>query len=169
VVFLDKRRIPVEIEMSGEGEATVWAPSLVSDKLTVRTAWHPGQHLFEAQIDGRSVALEFSDRTEGYLLRHRGFKAVGIVCTPRSAELHVRLPEKEKPDTAKLVVSPMPGLVVAIEVAEGQEVKTGEPLIIVEAMKMENVLRAETDGTIKSIKVEPGASVAADELMIEFE
>ena len=172
VVFLDKRRIPVEIEMPNDdegGEATVWAPSLVSERLSVSTAWRPGQHLFEAVIDGQPVAVAFADRTEGYLLRHRGFKAVGIVCTPRSAELHVRLPEKEKPDTAKLVVSPMPGLVVAIEVAEGQAVKAGEPLVIVEAMKMENVLRAETDGTIKSIKVEPGASVAADELMIEFE
>jgi len=169
VVFLDKRRIPVEIEMTGEGEASVWAPSLVSDKLTVTTAWHPGQHLFEAEIDGNPVALEFADRTEGYLLRHRGFKAVGIVCTPRSAELHVRLPEKEKPDMAKLVVSPMPGLVVSIDVTEGQAVKTGEPLIVVEAMKMENVLRAETDGTIKAVNVQPGNSVAADELMIEFE
>ena len=169
VVFLDKRRIPVEIEMTGRGEATVWAPSLASDRLSVKTGWRPGLHLFEAEIDGRPVALEFADRTEGYLLRHRGFKAVGLVCTPRSAELHVRLPEKEKPDLAKLVVSPMPGLVVAIDVAEGQEVKTGEPLIVVEAMKMENVLRAETDGVIKSIKVTAGASVAADELMIEFE
>jgi propionyl-CoA carboxylase alpha chain len=169
VVFLDKRRIPVEIEMTGEGAATVWAPSLVSEKLTVTTGWRPGRHLFEAAINGEPVALEFADRTEGYLLRHRGFKAVGLVCTPRSAELHVRLPEKEKPDLAKLVVSPMPGLVVAIDVEEGQDVKTGEPLIVVEAMKMENVLRAETDGTIKAIRVAPGASVAADELMIEFE
>ena len=102
-------------------------------------------------------------------MRHRGFTATAIVCTPRSAELHVRLPEKEKPDMAKLVVSPMPGLVVTVEVEEGQAVKTGEPLIIVEAMKMENVLRAETDGTIKSVKVQAGNSVAADELMIEFE
>ncbi|WP_203292230.1 biotin/lipoyl-containing protein, partial [Maricaulis parjimensis] len=100
---------------------------------------------------------------------HRGFTATAIVCSPRSAELHVRLPEKEKPDMAKLVVSPMPGLVVTVEVTEGQEVKTGEPLIIVEAMKMENVLRAETDGIIKSVKVQAGNSVAADELMIEFE
>ncbi|WP_300541079.1 acetyl/propionyl/methylcrotonyl-CoA carboxylase subunit alpha [Maricaulis sp.] len=169
VVFLDKRHIPVEIEMTGEGGATVWAPSLVSEKLTVTTGWRPGRHLFEAAINGEPVALEFADRTEGYLLRHRGFKAVGLVCTPRSAELHVRLPEKEKPDLAKLVVSPMPGLVVAIDVEEGQDVKTGEPLIVVEAMKMENVLRAETDGTIKAIRVAPGASVAADELMIEFE
>ena len=169
VIFLDKRRIPVEIEMTAEGEATIWSPSLKADKITLTTQWHPGQHLFQATIDGQEIALVFADRTEGYVMRHRGFTATAIVCTPRSAELHVRLPEKEKPDMAKLVVSPMPGLVVTVEVEEGQEVKTGEPLIIVEAMKMENVLRAETDGTIKSVKVEAGNSVAADELMIEFE
>lgn len=169
VIFLDKRRIPVEIELTGEGEARIWSPSLKADTITLKTQWHPGQHLFHAEIDGEEVALVFSDRTEGYVMRHRGFTATAIVCTPRSAELHVRLPEKEKPDMAKLVVSPMPGLVVTVEVEEGQEVKTGEPLIIVEAMKMENVLRAETDGTIKSVKVEAGNSVAADELMIEFE
>ena len=169
VIFLDKRRIPVEIELTGEGEARIWSPSLKADTITLKTQWHPGQHLFHAEIDGEEVALVFSDRTEGYVMRHRGFTATAIVCTPRSAELHVRLPEKEKPDMAKLVVSPMPGLVVTVEVEEGQEVKTGEPLIIVEAMKMENVLRAETDGTIKSVKVEAGTSVAADELMIEFE
>ncbi|MAK65248.1 MAG: acetyl/propionyl-CoA carboxylase subunit alpha [Maricaulis sp.] len=169
VIFLDKRRIPVEIELTGEGEARIWSPSLKADTITLKTQWHPGQHLFHAEIDGEEVALVFSDRTEGYVMRHRGFTATAIVCTPRSAELHVRLPEKEKPDMAKLVVSPMPGLVVTVEVEEGQEVKPGEPLIIVEAMKMENVLRAETDGTIKSVKVEAGNSVAADELMIEFE
>ncbi len=169
VIFLDKRRIPVEIEMTQEGEATLWSPSLKADKVVLKTDWHPGQHLFQARIDGKEIALVFSDRTEGYVMRHRGFTATAIVCSPRSAELHVRLPEKEKPDMAKLVVSPMPGLVVTVEVEEGQEVKTGEPLIIVEAMKMENVLRAETDGVIKSIKVAAGNSVAADELMIEFE
>ncbi|WP_304069741.1 acetyl/propionyl/methylcrotonyl-CoA carboxylase subunit alpha [Maricaulis maris] len=169
VVLLDKRRIPVEIEMTGNGQATIWAPSLASERLQVETAWRAGQHLFEARINGETIALEFADRTEGYQMRHRGFSAVALVCTARAAELHALLPEKEKPDMAKLVVSPMPGLVVSLEVEEGQAVKTGEPLVIVEAMKMENVLRAETDGTIKAVKVEAGASVAADELLVEFE
>ena len=169
VVLLDKRRIPVEIEMTGPGRASLWAPSLASDRLEIETAWRAGQHLFEATINGGTIALEFADRTEGYQLRHRGFSATALVCTARAAELHALLPEKEKPDMAKLVVSPMPGLVVSLEVEVGQTVKTGEPLVIVEAMKMENVLRAETDGTIKTITVEPGASVAADELLVEFE
>lgn len=169
VVLLDKRRIPIEIEMTGSGRASIWAPSLASERLELDTEWRAGQHLFEANINGETIALEFADRTEGYKLRHRGFSAVALVCTARAAELHALLPEKEKPDMAKLVTSPMPGLVVSLEVEQGQSVKTGEPLVIVEAMKMENVLRAETDGTIKSIKVEPGASVAADELLVEFD
>ena len=77
--------------------------------------------------------------------------------------------EKEKPDTAKMITSPMPGLIVSVEVSVGQEVKNGEALVTVEAMKMENVLRAELDGVVKSITCEPGSSVAADELLIEFE
>jgi propionyl-CoA carboxylase alpha chain len=85
------------------------------------------------------------------------------------AALHERLPEKQAADTAKLITSPMPGLVVSVDVAEGQAVKAGEPLMVVEAMKMENVLRAEVDGTVKSVKVAAGASVAADELLVEFE
>ena len=116
-----------------------------------------------------AFALSIADRTEGYVLRHRGLSATVLVCTPRAAELHARLPEKEPVDTAKLVTSPMPGLVVSIAVETGQEVKAGEALMVVEAMKMENVLRAEVDGVIKQIACEPGASVAADELLIEFE
>ena len=168
VVMLDGRQIAVQIELGAPGEAEIWAPSLQAEKFTLKTGWKPGGHLFEGDIDGEAFALEFADRTEGFQLRHRGFSAIAMVGDARSAELHALLPEKEKGDSAKQVVSPMPGLVVAVEVEEGQEVKAGEPLLIVEAMKMENVLRAEIDGEIKSISVEPGQSVAADELMIEF-
>jgi propionyl-CoA carboxylase alpha chain len=170
MVLLDGRRIPVEVELGPEeGEATFWAPSLGAEKLTLKTGWTPGQRLFEAELDGKAFCLEFKDTTEGYALRHRGFSAIALICTPRAAELHALLPEKEKADTAKRVVSPMPGLVVAVEAEEGQDVKAGEPLLVVEAMKMENVIRAEIDGVIKSISVEAGQSVAADELMVEFE
>ncbi len=169
VVLMDKRQIPVEITLGEAGEAEIWIPSLQGDRLTFKTDWRPGGHLIEGEVGGEAFALEFADRTEGYALRHRGFSATALVCTPRSAELHALLPEKEKADTAKLVISPMPGLVVSIDVETGQEVKAGEALLVVEAMKMENVIRAEKDGTVKSVNVEPGASVAADELMIEFE
>ena len=85
------------------------------------------------------------------------------------AELYARLPEKEAADTAKQVLSPMPGLVVSVAVKAGQDVKAGEPLLVVEAMKMENVLRAERDGVVKAVNCTPGASVAADDLLVEFE
>ena len=105
----------------------------------------------------------------GFRIRTRGADLKVHVRTPRQAELARLMPEKLPPDTSKMLLCPMPGLIVSMNVAEGDAVQEGQALCTVEAMKMENVLRAETDGTIKSIKVEPGASVAADELMIEFE
>ena len=167
-VLMDGRNIPVEVEMSALGKASLWIPSLRPERITLETAWLPGNPLFEARIEGEDYAVVFSNETEGYVLRHRGYSVTALVCTPRSAELHALLPEKAKADTAKLVISPMPGLVVKVDVEAGQEVKAGEALLVVEAMKMENVIRAEKDGTIKSVNVEAGASVAADELMIEF-
>tara|TARA_R110002126_G_scaffold70639_2_gene177640 strand:+ start:663 stop:2672 length:2010 start_codon:yes stop_codon:yes gene_type:complete len=169
VVLMDGRRFPVEIELGGPGEARIWAPTLAEKPFELTTGWRAGAQLFEAEIDGQAFALEFSDRTEGYRLRHRGYAAVALVCSARSAELHLLLPEKEKADTSKLVLSPMPGLVVSIAVEAGQAVKGGEILLVVEAMKMENVIRAEKDGVVKAVSVTPGASVAADETMIEFE
>ncbi|MEQ8406506.1 MAG: acetyl/propionyl/methylcrotonyl-CoA carboxylase subunit alpha [Oceanicaulis sp.] len=169
VVILDKQNFPVEIRLDGDGAAELWMPALGSEHVRLTTSWAPGDHLFEGELGGETFALSIADRTEGYVLRHRGVAATVLVCTPRAAELHARLPEKEPVDTAKLVTSPMPGLVVSIAVETGQEVKAGEALMVVEAMKMENVLRAEVDGVIKQIACEPGASVAADELLIEFE
>ena len=84
------------------------------------------------------------------------------------AELHARLPEKQKPDTSKLIMSPMPGLVVSVAVHVGQDVKAGEAVCIVEAMKMQNIIRAEADGVVKTVNAAAGASVAADEVLVEF-
>jgi len=168
VVILEGQNFPVEIRLDGDG-AELWMPSLGSEHVRLTTRWTPGEHLFEGRLGEETFALSIADRTEGYVLRHRGLSATVLVCTPRAAELHARLPEKQKPDTAKLVTSPMPGLVVSVAVKPGQDIKAGETLMVVEAMKMENVLRAEMDGVVKRIVCEPGASVAADELLIEFE
>ena len=92
-----------------------------------------------------------------------------LVCTPLTASLHARLPEKPKPDTSKLIISPMPGLVVSVDVEIGQTVEEGEAVCIVEAMKMQNIIRAEATGVVKAINVGAGDSVAADEIMVEFE
>jgi len=87
---------------------------------------------------------------------------------PRTAELERLMPLKQAPDTSKLLLCPMPGLVVSLAVAVGQEVKAGETLAIVEAMKMENVLRAERDVTVAKINAKPGDSLAVDAVIMEF-
>ncbi|MEM9669154.1 MAG: acetyl/propionyl/methylcrotonyl-CoA carboxylase subunit alpha [Pseudomonadota bacterium] len=133
------------------------------------TEWKPGRNLFEATVDGEPFAVSFSRQKTGEFVRHRGASKPVVVCRPQIAELYERLPEKEAPDTSKLIISPMPGLVVSIDVSVGQEVKPGEGICVVEAMKMQNIIRAEADGVVKAINVEPGAAVAADEVMVEFE
>ncbi len=152
--------------MLGDGEATLTIDGVTH---TLVTRWQPGQHLIEGVLDGQPFAVKFEDRTEGFLMQHRGVRLRILVCRPDVAEMHRRLPEKEKPDLSKMIISPMPGLVVSVDVGMGQEVQEGEPVCIVEAMKMQNIIRAETSGTVKLINVGAGDSVAADQIMVEFD
>ena len=169
VVILDRQNFAVEIKIGEDGSADLWIPALSSERMHLQLNWSPGQRLIEGLLDSEPFAFEIAMGAEGYRLSHRGYRASCLVCTPRAAELHERLPEKEPVDTAKLVTSAMPGLVVSVAVEPGQEVKTGQALMVVEAMKMENVMRAEVDGVIKAVHCAAGDSVAADELLIEFE
>ena len=105
----------------------------------------------------------------GYRLSHRGVTVDAYVFTKREAELVRLMPEKAKADTSKKLLCPMPGLVISIAVSEGQEVKAGEPLAIVEAMKMENILRAERDVTVKKVNAKQGDSLAVDAIIMEFQ
>jgi propionyl-CoA carboxylase alpha chain len=114
------------------------------------------------------VAVKIKDLIEGFTLRMRGVRVDAIVCSPRAAQLHALIPEKEKPDTSKRIMSPMPGLVVSLDVKVGQEVKAGEGVAVVEAMKMQNIIRAERDGVVAKVNAAPGASVAADEVLLEL-
>ncbi|MEL6472461.1 MAG: acetyl/propionyl/methylcrotonyl-CoA carboxylase subunit alpha [Pseudomonadota bacterium] len=165
VVMLDDSHHPVTLDLT-EGEATI---SIDGGKAhTLVTDWTPGKPLLEGVLDGEAMAVKIAPALEGYDVRHRGVRRRAIVATPRSAELHAMLPEKEKPDTSKLIISPMPGLVVSIDVENGQAVEEGEAVCVVEAMKMQNIIRAEAGGTVKAINVTAGDSVAADEIMIEF-
>jgi len=104
----------------------------------------------------------------GFVLSHRGVEAKAYVYTEREAASAKLMPVKKPPDSGKMLLCPMPGLVRSIAVTEGQEVKVGEALAVVEAMKMENVLRAERDATVKSIRVKPGDSLAVDAIIMEF-
>ena len=131
--------------------------------------WLPGQAQFRAQLDGRPFTAEVARTPDGVTIRHRAARARLRVLTPRIAELYARLPEKQPADTSKLVCSPMPGLIVSIDVVEGQEVKTGETVAVIEAMKMQNILKAEHDGVVKTVPARAGDPVAADEVLVEFE
>jgi propionyl-CoA carboxylase alpha chain len=138
--------------------------TIVLDKVN----WRPGRALFHGRLDGVDFAAEVAPAAEGFTIRHRAAKTRVLVLTPLSAELHDRLPKRAPADTSKIIVSPMPGLMVSVDVVVGQEVKAGETVAVIEAMKMQNILRAERDGVIKSVGPKAGDSVAADEVLVEF-
>jgi propionyl-CoA carboxylase alpha chain len=167
IVILGDDHHPLTLELGDEGDATIAIDGGKPHKLV--TGWMPGAQLLEGELDGKAFAVKFADKTEGYIMRHRGVSLRALVCTPKTAALHARLPEKEKPDMSKLIISPMPGLVVSMDVEVGQAVQEGEAVCVVEAMKMQNIIRAEAAGTVAAVNVASGDSVAADEVMVAFE
>ncbi|HEU5018860.1 MAG TPA: acetyl/propionyl/methylcrotonyl-CoA carboxylase subunit alpha [Pseudolabrys sp.] len=134
----------------------------------LETDWKPGEPLWTGRIDGYRVAVQVRPILNGFALAYRGVEAKAYVYTEREAAYARLMPVKRATDTGKQVLCPMPGLVVSIAVKEGQEVKAGEAVAVVEAMKMENVLRAEIDGTVKKINAKPGDSLAVDAVILEF-
>ena len=137
--------------------------------LRVTSDWTPGDQLARLLVDGSPLVLKVGKRPGGFRLRTRGADLQVFVRTPRQAELAALMPEKVAPDTSKLLLCPMPGLVVKIDVEEGQEVQEGQALCTVEAMKMENILRAERKGVVAKINAGAGDSLAVDEVIMEFE
>ena len=130
--------------------------------------WRPGKHVFRGVLDGKAFTVAVKPAPEGFVIRHRATTLNVLVLTPRSAELHEKLPAKKAADTSKMILSPMPGLVVTLDVVPGQLVRAGEAVCVVEAMKMQNIIRAERDGTVKTVGAKAGDSVAADEVLVEF-
>ena len=128
-----------------------------------------GGTLAAITLNGVAHAVKVNPVIGGYRLRARGVDQVVMVMHPRTAELAALMPEKEAADTSKLLLCPMPGLVVQILVSEGDVVEEGQALAMVEAMKMENVLRAERPATVSKIPVSEGESLAVDEIIMEFE
>ncbi|WP_127090037.1 acetyl-CoA carboxylase biotin carboxylase subunit [Aquabacter cavernae] len=132
------------------------------------SGWTPGEPVWRGTIDGVPAALQVRPVLNGVALAYRGVATEARVFTAREAELCALMPVKEASAGGKELLCPMPGLVVSIAVQPGQEVKAGEALAVVEAMKMENVLRAERDGVIKSVLAKPGDSLAVDAVILEF-
>ncbi len=130
--------------------------------------WRPGDLRWSGTIDGRPVSVQVRPALNGFELAHRGAEARALVYTEREARAARFMPVKRTADSGRAVRCPMPGLVVSIAVVEGQEVKAGETLAVVEAMKMENVLRAERDGVVKKLHARKGDSLAVDAIILEF-
>jgi propionyl-CoA carboxylase alpha chain len=145
------------IENGAEGPARI-----------LTSAWKPGEPVWTGTVHGAPVAVQVRPILNGFLLAHGGVETRAFVYTEREAAAARLMPNKPPSDSSKKLLCPMPGLVRSIAVTEGAEVKAGDTLAVVEAMKMENVLRAERDGVVKKIFAKPGDSLAVDAVIMEF-
>jgi propionyl-CoA carboxylase alpha chain len=166
IVLLDGRSYPLSLRPEGDA----YRVEIEGESRLASTDWEPGQVLLHVRIDDHVVTVQI-ERLPGAAFRlvHGGVVRRAQVLSPRAAELQALMPQRQAADTTRLLLSPMPGMLSSVVVAQGQEVKAGEPLAIVEAMKMENVLRAERDGRIAHIRANPGDSLAVDQVILEFE
>ena len=144
---------------------------IFEDKTSIRITgdWFPGKKIANMNANGNKLVIKMSKLTGGFRMRTRGADLKVLVRSPRQAELSEYMQEKLPPDTSKMLLCPMPGLIVKIDVKAGQEVQEGQPLCTVEAMKMENILRAERTGTIAKINSNVGDSLAVDDVILEFD
>ncbi len=164
VVMLN--RTPLALSLSGGGSDFV--VDVAGRRIEIETDWSPGEPLFHAKVDRQAIVVQVDAVGPGWRLILEGGQADVLVLTPRQAELYALMPVKAAPDTSKFLLSPMPGLLASVAVTEGQEIKAGEVLAVVEAMKMENVLRAVRDGTVKTLHAKAGDSLRVDQKIIEF-
>jgi propionyl-CoA carboxylase alpha chain len=140
----------------------------VAQSVSVSSAWAAGEPVWNGQVAGKTVHVQVRPILNGATLSYRGIQAPVYVYTEREAELVALMPVKAAADMSKFLLCPMPGLVKAIHTSEGADVKAGDALAVVEAMKMENILRAERDGTVKKVNAKPGDSLAVDAVILEF-
>ena len=178
-VSFAKRRVvkvgetELHLEVSGAIEGPYYVSILdVIDRpgqtLKIVSSWRPGDPVWYGEIGDKSVAVQVRPVLNGFGLAFRGIQERVYVYTEREAALAALMPEKGTADMSKYLLCPMPGLVKAVHVSEGQDVQAGDALAVVEAMKMENILRAERDGLVKKINAKPGDSLAVDEVILEF-
>ena len=135
----------------------------------IESTWTPGDTLAEVFVDGAPMLIKMNKVTAGFRMRWRGAEVILKCYTPHQAELARLMPEKVAPDTSKLLLCPMPGLIVKVDVAVGDEVQEGQALCTVEAMKMENILRAEKTTKVTKINAAAGDNLAVDDIIMEFE
>jgi propionyl-CoA carboxylase alpha chain len=166
VVFVGRESFPIHLEENDFGTEVRFEDGV---SLRVATDWLPGRTLFKGKVGERDMIVKTDLTRGGARLRYRGADVKAVLRSPRQAELFALMPEKEAADTSKLLLCPMPGLLVKVDVEVGQEVQEGQALCTVEAMKMENILRAERKGTVAKINADAGDSLAVDDVIMEFE
>ena len=167
VALIGDREFPMTVSGLATGEAGCNV-SMPTKKFEVNGDWRPGLPLFDAHVDGLEVCVQVDREGDVWRLTHAGVEARVAVLTPRSAELNRLMPARSPPDHSRFVLSLMPGLLVRLAVSEGLEVKVGEEVAVIEAMKMENQIRAERDGTIRTIHAAPGDLLEVDQPIVEF-
>ena len=165
VVIIDGQHMAVTITRDETG----FNAELDGTGYRIDTQWQLGGPLFKACINGENICVQVDRSGSELVLFHRGAEKRALVVTPKTAEMNNYMLHKEPPDMSRFLLSPMPGLLVSLAVAEGDEVKQGEELAVVEAMKMENSLRALQDGVVLKISAEVGDSLVVDQPIIEFE
>ena len=166
VVRLGGAEFAVNIAADPKGSDVTFADGTT---LRVESDWTPGDQLATLSVGGSPLVLKTGKITNGFRIRSRGADLKVHVYSPRQAELALLMPEKLPPDTSKMLLCPMPGVVVKMNVAVGDEVQEGQALCTIEAMKMENILRAEKKATVSKINAGAGDSLAVDEVIMEFE
>ena len=165
VVITGAEETPVSMTLTLSG----FLVSIGNEDYSVVTDWALGEPLFEAEINGQQVTVQVERSGSGYRLFYRGAEVNALVLSPKAAELNKLMLEKAPVDLSRFLLSPMPGLLVKLAVKEGDQVKAGEELAVVEAMKMENSLRAINDGIVAKISAEAGDSLMVDQAILEFE
>ena len=172
IVELGEERVKVTVAGEFDGPMTVTLGGKGTGekerRIELSSSWWFGDPVWEGTVDGKPVAVQVRPILNGAKLTYQGVEAQTRVFTERETALMATMPEKVKPDMSKFLLCPMPGLVVSLAVAEGQEVAVGDALCVVEAMKMENVLKAERDATVSKILAKPGDSLNVDAVILEF-
>ena len=166
VVSLQGEKFAVSVAADTDGSTVTFEEGA---SLRVEGDWTPGMMLADMTVDGAPLVMKVGKITGGFRIRNRGADLKVHVRSPRQAELALHMIEKLPPDTSKMLLCPMPGLIVKVDVEVGQEVQEGQALCTVEAMKMENILRAERKGIVSKINAAAGDSLAVDDIIMEFE
>ncbi len=166
----DDMAVPVTILESEDGRLRLRIGEEGSEReITVSHRWHPGLPIWEGRVNDRAVHVQIRRVGNDWHLLHHGVEKILRVYSRREAELARFMPKKEPPDTSRQLICPMPGRVISVAVEPGRTVKAGEPLCVIEAMKMENILRAERDVIVQVVHIAQGDAVSVDQVLMEFE